>query len=144
VAAPGVLILAWLAVKDVAQQPVAVAGLPVVPAAVPADSAAPDAAEPVALVVPADAAVLVAAGASVVLAVPALWARPGVPADLDAFAEQVAPEEPGALVVLAAPAELGAPVEAALPESAWVEEPAGRRVLPVPAFLLDPAVVADD
>jgi hypothetical protein len=140
------LVLASLAVQDVAQQPVAVAELPVVPAAVPADSAAaPDASEPVAPVVPADAGALAAAGASVVLAVPALWAWLGVPADLDASAEQVAPGERGALVVLVAPAELGAPVEeAAVPESASVEEPAGRCVLPVPAFLLDPAVMVDD
>ena len=70
---------------------------------------------------------------------------PGVPAGLGVFAEQAAPGEPGALVALAAPAELGAPVEEAAPAAlAWVEEPAGRCVLPVPAFLPEEAVTGDD
>ena len=120
------LVLAWLAAPDVARQPVAV---PVGPA----DVAAPDV-----------AAVLVAAGAAVVLAVQASWAWPGVPAGLGVFAEQVAPGERGALVALAAPAELAAPVPGAPAGLAWVEEPAGRCVLPVPAFLPEEAVMERD
>jgi hypothetical protein len=164
VAGVDALVLAWLAAPDVAQQPVAVAGVPFVPAVVPADAAVAPAgvavtaaAVPVAvaevpavLVMPADvagpdvAAVLVAAGAAVVLAVQASWACPGVPVVLGVFAEQVAPGEPGGLVALAAPAELAAPVPEAPARLAWVEETAGRRVLPLPAFLPEEAVAEDD
>jgi hypothetical protein len=64
------LVLAWLVAPDVAQQPVAVAGVPVVPAAVPAGVAAPAVAAGTVVV----AAVPARAGAVVVLAVPASWA----------------------------------------------------------------------
>jgi hypothetical protein len=101
--------------------------------AVPAAAAVPvaAAAESIVLAVLADVAVsavaraLAGAEASVVLAVPALWAWPGVPAGLGVFAEQVAP------------AELAAPVPGGPAGLAWAEEPAGRCVLPVPAFLLE-------
>jgi hypothetical protein len=151
---------------------VAVAAGSVVPAVEPADAAVPAgvagpaavaagsvvlAAEPVDVeVLAATAGTLAAvaaladveasadAGASVVLAVPVLWVRLGVPAGLGALADQVAPGERGASVALAAPAELAAPVPGAPARLASVGESAGQSALPVPAFLLDPAAMADD
>jgi hypothetical protein len=118
---------------------VAVAAVLAFPAARLADVAVPGvAAGAVAAAVLPDAGELAAFAAQV------LQAWPDVPADLGAAGELAAPEERGASVALAAPVEPGAPVPGVPARLASVEESAVQSALLVPAFLLDPAAMADD
>jgi hypothetical protein len=111
------LVLAWLAARDVAQQPVAVAGVRAVLAAGPADAAV----LPAGVAVPAPGVSVAVAGVRVVPAA-GLADAAGLPAGVAV----------PAAAVPAVPAE-----EPATARLGWVAAPAGQCVPLVPVFLLE-------